>query len=64
LIPGADNIPYFSQQLLYLTSGYPFLVIQLCKISHEKILPAKETRNEWQPGDLETAVQKSLNCKA
>jgi hypothetical protein len=55
------DIPYFAQQLFYLTSGYPFLVSQLCKIIHEKVLPAKETRHEWQPGDLERAVQISLN---
>ena len=55
------DIPYFAEQLFYLTSGYPFLVSQLCKIIHEKILPAKETRNEWQPEDLEKALQISLN---
>ena len=55
------DIPYFAERLFYLTSGYPFLVSQLCKIIHEKILPAKETRNEWQPQDLEKALQISLN---
>jgi len=55
------DIPYFAEQLFYLTSGYPFLVSQLCKIIHEKILPAKETGNEWQPQDLEKALQISLN---
>jgi len=55
------DIPFFAEQLFYLTSGYPFLVSQLCKIIHEKILPAKETRNEWRPQDLEKALQISLN---
>ncbi len=55
------DIPYFSERLFYLTSGYPFLVSQLCKIIHEKILPGKETGNEWQPQDLEKALQISLN---
>jgi hypothetical protein len=55
------DIPYFAQQLFYLTSGYPFLVSQLCKIIHEKILPTKENSHEWQPQDLEKALQISLN---
>lgn len=55
------DISYFPGQLFYLTSGYPFLVSQLCKIIHEKILPTKENNRQWQPGDLERAVQISLN---
>jgi hypothetical protein len=55
------DIPYFAGQLFYLTSGYPFLVSQLCKIIHEEVLPTKKNRNEWQPEDLEKAVQISLN---
>ncbi|MDQ1355511.1 MAG: hypothetical protein QG657_5821 [Acidobacteriota bacterium] len=55
------DIPYFARQLFYLTSGYPFLVSQLCKIIHEELLPAKKNRNEWQPEDVEKAVQISLN---
>jgi len=55
------DIPYFAEQLFYLTSGYPFLVSQLCKIIHEKILPTEENNHQWRPGDLERAVQISLN---
>ena len=55
------DIPYFAQQLFYLTSGYPFLVSQLCKIIHEELLPVKKNKNEWQPEDLEKALQISLN---
>jgi hypothetical protein len=55
------DIPFFSERLLYLTSGYPFLVSQLCKIIHEELLPTKENNREWQPEDLEKAVQISLN---
>jgi hypothetical protein len=55
------DIPYFAGRLFYLTSGYPFLVSQLCKILHEELLPAKKDRNEWQPEDLEKAVQIALN---
>ncbi|HLP59106.1 MAG TPA: AAA-like domain-containing protein [Candidatus Deferrimicrobium sp.] len=55
------DISYFAERLFYLTSGYPFLVSQLCKIIHEELLPTKKNRNEWQPEDLEKAVQISLN---
>jgi hypothetical protein len=55
------DIPFFAERLFYLTSGYPFLVSQLCKIVHEKILPARENHCQWQPEDLEKAVQISLN---
>ncbi len=53
------DIPYFSGKLFYYTSGYPFLVSYLCKIIDENILPQKNKR-EWEPGDLERAVQLSL----
>jgi len=55
------DIPFFAERLFYLTSGYPFLVSQLCKIIHEELLPVKENNGEWQPEDLEKAVQISLN---
>ena len=55
------DIPYFAEQLFYLTSGYPFLVSQLCKIIHEELLPAQKNRNEWQPEDLDKALQIALN---
>jgi hypothetical protein len=55
------DIPFFAERLYYLTSGYPFLVSQLCKIIHEELLPARENNRQWQPEDLEKAVQISLN---
>ncbi len=55
------DIPFFAERLFYWTSGYPFLVSQLCKIVHEKILPTKKNRCQWEPEDLEKAVQISLN---
>jgi hypothetical protein len=54
------DIPVFAERLFYLTYGYPFLVSCLCKIIHEKILPIKDNKNEWQPQDLEKAVQITL----
>ncbi len=53
------DIPYFSERLFYLTSGYPFLVSLLCKIIDEKLLPGKKNRR-WEEGDLEKAVQIAL----
>ena len=53
------DIPFFAGKLFYFTSGYPFLVSQLCKIIDEKILPAKENK-QWQEQDLEQAVQIAL----
>ncbi len=50
------DIPFFADRLYYLTSGYPFLVSLLCKTMAEKILPVKE-KQEWQPEDLEKALQ-------
>jgi hypothetical protein len=55
------DIPFFAERLFYWTSGYPFLVSQLCKIIHEELLPTKENHREWQPEDLEKAIQISLN---
>jgi len=57
------DIPFFAERLFYLTSGYPFLVSQLCKIIHEELLPVKENNGEWQPEDLEKAVQILLKNK-
>jgi hypothetical protein len=53
------DIPLFAGKLFYFTSGYPFLVSQLCKIIDEKILPTKENK-QWQEQDLEQAVQIAL----
>jgi len=49
------DIPLFSEKLHYYTSGYPFLVSDLCKIIDEEILPDKN-KNEWELKDLEHAV--------
>ncbi len=53
------DIPYFSERLFYLTSGYPFLVSLLCKIIDDKVLPGKQEK-KWEPGDLDKAVQIAL----
>jgi hypothetical protein len=52
----AVDIPRFSEQLFYYTSGYPFLVGKLCKILAEEILPQKQEK-EWTEKDLLKAVQ-------
>jgi hypothetical protein len=41
--------------LFYYTSGYPFLVSALCKITDEDILPNK-TERTWTAHDIETAA--------
>lgn len=53
------DIPFFSENLFYFTSGYPFLVSYICKIIDEKLVPHKST-NEWKPEDLVDAVQIAL----
>jgi len=53
------DIDYFAEKLSYLTSGYPFLVSNLCKIIHEEILPTREDRT-WKKEDLDTAFQITL----
>jgi len=53
------DIPFFSEKLFYFTSGYPFLVSNLCKIIDEEILPGR-TKQAWEPHDLVEAVQKAL----
>jgi hypothetical protein len=55
----AVDIPFFSGQLFYYTSGYPFLVSYLCKLIDEKILPGRKEK-EWKPGDLVLAVQAAM----
>ncbi len=50
------DIPFFAERLFYFTSGYPFLVSNLCKVIDEKILPGKRNR-EWEAGDLVEAVR-------
>ncbi len=44
-----------AEKLFSLTSGYPFLVSNLCKITDEKILPQKK-EPRWTPEDIETAA--------
>ncbi len=53
------DIPLLAEELYYLTSGYPFLVSDLCKIIDEEILPGKE-KKEWLPPDLKEAVKIAL----
>jgi hypothetical protein len=45
-----------ADKLFYYTSGYPFLVSNLCKMMDEKILPTKEIL-EWTLNDLDLAVK-------
>ncbi len=46
------DIPYFAEQLFYLTSGYPFLVSRLCKIIDEEIQPGEQ----WTQSDIDRAA--------
>jgi hypothetical protein len=50
------DIPYFSERLRWLTSGYPFLVSYLCKIIDEFILPGR-AEARWLPNDLTEALK-------
>jgi AAA-like domain len=45
-----------ADRLFYLTSGYPFLVSQLCKIIAEKIMPT-QTLKEWVEADVDKAFR-------
>ena len=45
-----------ADRLFYLTSGYPFLVSQLCKTIAEEIMPTKEIK-EWTEADVNKAFQ-------
>lgn len=54
------NIDTAAQTLYYYTSGYPFLVSKLCKIIDEEII-VKEKRKNWNPNDIERAVNLLLN---
>ncbi|MGE5343184.1 MAG: AAA family ATPase [Candidatus Omnitrophota bacterium] len=53
------DIPFFSERLFYYTSGYPFLVSNLCKIMDEEVVGERKPK-EWKPEDLERAVQITL----
>ncbi len=48
--------------LFYYTSGYPFLVSALCKITDEDILPTKAERT-WTTFDIETAADKMIKSE-
>lgn len=50
------DIPFFAKTIFYFTSGYPFLVSDLCKIIDEEILPDKKQK-QWTPEDLVEAVR-------
>lgn len=56
------DIPAIAGEIYYYTSGYPFLVSFIAKLTDEKILPAKEEkeRNTWTVKDIETAVSALL----
>jgi hypothetical protein len=51
-----------ADRLFYLTSGYPFLVSQMCKIIAEDILP-KTGAKEWTEADVNKAFQLLLREK-
>lgn len=53
------DIPSFSENLFYFTSGYPFLVSCLCKIIDEEILTSRANK-DWKPEDLLLAVRVAL----
>lgn len=48
-----------AEALFYFTSGYPFLVSNLCKIIDEKLMPGKQEK-AWTAKDIEQAVQITL----
>ena len=47
---------WFSEQLFYYTSGYPFLVSKLCKTIDEIILPEKDEQT-WTEADLKESLR-------
>ena len=49
-----------ADRLFYLTSGYPFLVSQMCKIIAEEILP-KTGAKEWTIADVDKTFQLLLH---
>jgi hypothetical protein len=51
-----------ADRLFYLTSGYPFLVSQMCKIVAEEILPQTGAK-EWTEADVNKAFQIILRKK-
>ena len=51
-----------AKKLFYYTSGYPFLVSALCKITDEKILPGKPER-AWAVQDIELAADKIIKSE-
>lgn len=49
-----------AERLFYYTSGHPFLVSALCKITDEEILPERGD-NIWIEQDVETAANRLIN---
>ncbi len=47
---------YMAERLFFFTSGYPYLVSQMCKIIAEEILPSKSVK-EWTDDDMNNAFQ-------
>jgi AAA-like domain len=52
----AMDTQLIADRLFYLTSGYPFLVSQMCKIIAEEIMPTKVLK-EWTEADVNKAFQ-------
>ncbi len=60
---GVDiDVPAAAEKIYYYTSGYPFLVSYICKLLDEKIIPAKDKKQQaaWTPTDIELAVNSLL----
>ncbi len=56
------DVPAVAERLFYYTSGYPFLVSALCKITDEKLLPAK-TERTWTVEDIDTAADRLIKSE-
>ena len=56
------DIPAIVEKLFQLTSGYPFFVSNLCKITDEDILPQKSELT-WTPEDIENATDLLVKSK-
>ena len=56
------DFPAIAEALFYYTSGYPFLVSALCKVTDEDILPYKSERT-WTVFDIETAADKLIKSE-
>ncbi|MEQ1746554.1 MAG: AAA family ATPase [Saprospiraceae bacterium] len=56
------DAPAIADALFFYTSGYPFLVSALCKITDEKLLPEK-TEQTWTLEDIETAANRLVKSE-